>query len=167
MKIKNSNIPLNYKTVRVTQSRINKGLLAIPVSLLDYFPNKKTKLQVETRIGRRATVKNFTPYSSSSRECRIGGMRNFYDEFQIKDGDEVVIQILDDIRYRILPEDEFIKTIKDIEDKFDKSQNENEAINHLSKVSKITGVKLSQIVLNEYIGFQPYLMKREGIKRQD
>jgi len=150
MKIKDSKIPLNYNTVRVTQSRINKGLLAIPVSLLDYFPNKKTKLQVETRIGKRATVKNFTPYSSSSRECRIGGMRNFYEEFQIKDGDEVVIQILDDIKYRILPEEEFIKTIRDLEDNFDKSRSENEAVNHLSKVSKITGAKLNEIVLNEY-----------------
>lgn len=150
MKIKDSKIPLNYKTVKVTKSRINKGLLAIPVSLLDYFPKKKSKLQIETRIGKRPTEKNFTPYSSSSRECRIGGMRSFYEEFKIKDGDEIVIQILDDARYRILPEDEFVKSIKDLEDNFDKSQSENEAINHLSKVSRITGIKLNQIVLNEY-----------------
>lgn len=150
MKIVDSKIPLNYKTVRITKSRISKGLLAIPVSLIDYFPNKKTKLQIETKLGRRATVKNFTPYSSSSRECRIGGMRSFYKEFQIKDGDEVVIQILDDFRYRILPENEFLKTIRTLEDNFDKSQSENEAVNQLNKVSRITGVKLKDIILNEY-----------------
>ena len=150
MKIVDSKIPLNYKTVRITKSRISKGLLAIPVSLLDYFPNKKTKLQVETRLGKRVTTKNFTPYSSSSRECRIGGMRSFYEEFQIKEGDEIVIQILDDFRYRILPENEFLETIRILEENFDKSQSENEAVDQLNRVSRVTGAKLKDIMLNEY-----------------
>jgi len=43
MKTIESKLPFNYKTIRVTQSRINKGLLAIPVSLIDYFPKRKNR----------------------------------------------------------------------------------------------------------------------------
>ena len=94
-----SKLPFNYKTIRVTQSRINKGLLAIPVSLIDYFPKSKCRVYVSVGKGKEAILKNFTPYSSSSRESRIGGMKSFYHNFMVKDGDELVIQILDKNRW--------------------------------------------------------------------
>ena len=94
MKIIESKIPFNYKTIKVTQSRINKGLLAIPVSLIEYFPENKNKVNIAFGDSLKASPKNFTPYHSSSKECRIGGMDKFYDKFQIKNGDELVIQFL-------------------------------------------------------------------------
>jgi hypothetical protein len=36
-----SEIEYNYITIKITQSRINKGLLSIPVSLLDRFLKEK------------------------------------------------------------------------------------------------------------------------------
>lgn len=107
-----SKIPYNYKTIRITQSRLNKGLLAVPVSLIDYFPKQKGKIYVTTGINDRINAKIFTPYTSSSRECRIGGMRDFYEKFNLKDGDEIVVQILDTNKYRILTEKQFEDIVK-------------------------------------------------------
>ncbi len=38
MKVETSGVPFSYTTIKVTRSRIDKGLLAIPVSLIDLFP---------------------------------------------------------------------------------------------------------------------------------
>jgi len=145
-----SQISYNYATIKITQSRLNKGLLAIPVSLLDYFPKRKTKIYVATEKNEGVIAKNFTPYTSSSRECRIGGMRDFYRKFQIKEGDELVIQVLDDNKYRILPERRFENIVKMSEDEFDKSHNEDEAILKLQEVSEITGSTLKETAFSEY-----------------
>jgi len=41
-----SEIGYSYSTIRITKSRINKGLLAIPASLLDKFPKEKRKITI-------------------------------------------------------------------------------------------------------------------------
>ncbi|PKL48888.1 MAG: hypothetical protein CVV39_03730 [Planctomycetes bacterium HGW-Planctomycetes-1] len=64
----------NYVTVKVAKSRIDKGLLAIPVLLLDRFPQKQKKISIFFDDRAIPILKNFTPYKSSSRECRIGGL---------------------------------------------------------------------------------------------
>lgn len=145
-----SKIPFNYKTIKVTQSRLNKGLLAVPVSLIDYFPKQKGEIYIVAGTGDKVNAKTFTPYTSSSRECRIGGMRDFYEKFQIKDGDEIVVQMLDDSKYRILSEKQFENRVKRLENEFDKSRSEGEAELKLQEVSKITGSELRNTVFNEY-----------------
>lgn len=106
MKKVKSDLPLNYITIKVTKSRINKGLLAIPVSLIDLFPKKSNKIFLVNEYGKVET-KSFTQYNSSSRECRIGGLRSFYDNYKIIDGEELVIQLIDDNKFRIIPEKYF------------------------------------------------------------
>ena len=145
-----SKIPFNYKTIKVTQSRLNMGLLAVPVSLIDYFPKQKGEIYIVAGTGDKVNAKTFTPYTSSSRECRIGGMRDFYEKFQIKDGDEIVVQMLDDSKYRILSEKQFENRVKRLENEFDKSRSEGEAELKLQEVSKITGSELRNTVFNEY-----------------
>ena len=44
MKKTKSELPLNYITVKTTKSRIDKGLLAIPVSLIELFPKTGNKI---------------------------------------------------------------------------------------------------------------------------
>jgi len=150
MKIGEAKIPYNYRTIRITQSRIAKGLLAVPVSLIDYFPKNKTRVYVTFGENQQLSPKNFTPYESSSRECRIGGMRNFYEKFQIKDGDEIVIQILDDKKYRILPEKKFEYLVRGLESELDKSKDENEASVKLSKISNTTNTSSKETIVSEY-----------------
>jgi hypothetical protein len=162
MKTIESKIPFNYKTITTTQSRIDKGLLAIPVSLIDYFPKNKTNVYIAFGPSSKVSPKNFTPYTSSSRECRIGGMRKFYEDFQIKDGDELVVQILDDKKYRIFTEKQFEKSVKTMEEALDKSKDENEAGYKLKTISEVTNSDFRETVLNEYFR----LSKSEFKKRK-
>lgn len=60
MEIVKSNIVYNYKTIKITQSRLNKGLVAIPVSLTDLFPSDKTKIQVVFGNSQNPVEKLFT-----------------------------------------------------------------------------------------------------------
>lgn len=168
MKISESKVPFNYKTIKVTQSRINKGLLAIPVSLVSCFPRSKTKIYIAFSKSLKASPKNFTPYESSSRECRIGGMKNFYELFQIKDGDELVIQFLDDKKYRIYTEKQFENIIKKFEKEFDKSRDENEAGRKLTQLSKITNVDSKEAIFSEFFRLSRNIIdKRQHTKQRE
>lgn len=145
-----SEIPFNYKTIKVTQSRLNKGLLAVPVSLVDYFPKQKGKVYMATGISDKVRPKSFTPYSSSSRECRIGGMRDFYEKYSLKDGDEVVLQILDSGKYRIMTESQLEKIVRELEKEFDQSEDEDLAGSKLGEISKIVNADPEETLWGEY-----------------
>jgi predicted restriction endonuclease len=145
-----SKIPYNYKTIKITQSRLNKGLLAVPVSLIDYFPKQKGKIYVATGINDRVSAKVFTPYTSSSRECRIGGMRDFYEKFNLKDGDEIVVQLLDTNKYRILTEKQFEDIVKGTEKEFDESESEAVASSKLETISKVVNITPKETLWSEY-----------------
>lgn len=156
-----SKIPFNYKTIKVTQSRLNKGLLAIPVSLIDYFPKQKGKIYIATGINDKASAKVFTPYTSSSRECRIGGMRDFYEKLNLKDGDEIVVQILDTNKYRIFTEKQFEDVVKETEKEFDKSESEIVASSKLEAISKIANTTPKETLWSEY-----YRLTKMGIEER-
>ena len=69
----------SYVTFKVTKSRIDKGLLAIPKSLAsEYFPEHNSQIQISSNELDRFEAKNYTSFTSSSREARIGGMRLWY-----------------------------------------------------------------------------------------
>lgn len=132
MKKVNSKLPLNYVTIKVTQSRIDKGLLAIPTSLIDIFPKDSKKLFLVDENG-NVEKKTFTPYSSSSRECRIGGLKMFYDKYNVVNGDELVIQLLDDKKYRILPDKLFQEIVQKNMIEFNHAITDEEVKNQLGK----------------------------------
>ncbi|MDZ4203463.1 MAG: hypothetical protein U1C46_01475 [Bacteroidales bacterium] len=136
MKKLEANIPFDYITVKTTKSRIDKGLLAIPVSLVDLFPKTSTKIFLLNETG-KDEAKNFTPYNSSSRECRIGGLKEFYTKNKIKDGDELVIQLLDDDKFKIIPERIFEKQVLNLETKIEKSLDEKETDKFLKQLSLV------------------------------
>lgn len=142
----------NYITFKVTKSRIDKGLLAIPKSLADeYFPPNNSKIRICFEQSMDFEIKNYTCFTSSSREARIGGMKEWYQSNKIRNGDEIVIQIIDHkkLKYKILPERCFLNEIKQLQKMFDSSKNENEARECLSSVSKLVGVDRNNIVFNE------------------
>jgi len=150
MKKIKSQIPFDYITIKITKSRIDKGLLAIPVSLVDLFPKSATKIFLINEKGNGET-KSFTPYNSSSRECRIGGLKEFYTINKIKDGDELVIQLLDDDKFKIIPEKIFEKQVLDLETKIEKSNNEKETDKFLNKLSQITNKSSIEVLKSEFV----------------
>src|SRR5438105_3009214 len=103
-----SEIGYNYVTIKITRSRIDKGLLAIPVSLLDKFPKEKRKITIFFDDEEQSSIKNFTPSNSSSQECRINGLASWFVKNKIQDQDEIVIQFLDEDEnegiYRLIKE---------------------------------------------------------------
>ncbi len=147
-----SKILFSYKTVKITQSRINKGLLAIPTSLIDYFPNERKTIYIAFGSDIYPYAKKFTPYTSSSRECRIGGMKNFYERSQIKAGEELVIQVIGEKnKYRILTEDQFKASILKAEKELDKAKDEREVDLILKQISLTTNYDFEETVHSEFL----------------
>lgn len=150
MKKLTTNIPFDYVTIKTTKSRIDKGLLAIPVSLVDLFPKNTSKIYLIDETGSEE-ARSFTPYDSSSRECRIGGLKKFYDKYNIKNGDELVIQLLDDGKFKIIPERIFEKQVSDLETEIEESKDEKEIDQLLDKLSEITNKTPTEVIQSEFI----------------
>ncbi|MDO4880790.1 MAG: HNH endonuclease signature motif containing protein [Capnocytophaga sp.] len=162
MKIENSKLPLNYITIKVTKSRIDKGLLAIPVSLIDLFPKNTKEIYLIDEIGNH-WIKNFTPYQSSSRECRIGGMKSFYEKYGIQENDELIIQILDDGKYRIIPEKLFQEKFTHHWNEFEQSNSEIDLKNNLSLISKISNLSEKEVLQNIFVQLSNETIKERNI----
>ncbi|MGH2645612.1 MAG: HNH endonuclease signature motif containing protein, partial [Chitinophagaceae bacterium] len=143
-----SKVPYHYITIKTTKSRIDKGLLAIPVSLIELFPKTSSKLLL-IEDGKE-NIKNFTPYSSSSRESRIGGMKAFYEKYNVKNGDELVIQLLDNDKFKIIPEKIFTQQVKQLEQGLEMSSSEDESSIALERIAKVVNKKPMEVIIGEY-----------------
>lgn len=156
-----TNIPFSYVTIKTTKSRIEKGLLAIPMSLIDLFPKSDSNIYLINEKGNEES-KTFTSYKSSSRECRIGGLKGFYKKNNIKSGDELVIQLLDNGKYKLIPEKYFEKQVSDFENKFENSANDKEAEKQIQIISTITNSSKEEVLKSEFIR----LAKQEIFERK-
>ncbi|HEY3116339.1 MAG TPA: HNH endonuclease signature motif containing protein [Chloroflexota bacterium] len=150
METETSGIPFSYTTITVTKSRIDKGLLAIPASLMDHFPSTNGYVQLSDGDGRWAR-KSFTAYDSSSKECRIGGMGTFYSRYHIESGDELVLHVLGKGRYQLLPEKAFREKVVDLESNFDNAPTEGEAEAALFGLATLTRNELDEVARSEYL----------------
>lgn len=142
----------NYATIKITQSRIDKGLIAIPVALTKWFPENSGTIRVYLNDSSILQIKNYSSYDSSTRECRIGGMREWFEEQNIKDGDEIVIQFIDPKHsiYRLITEQTFILKTRELQFGLDNSSTEEEALEKIKKISRWTHSKEENVLLNEY-----------------
>ena len=148
-----SQINYNYATIKVTQSRIDKGLLAIPVTLSEYLPDHNETIQVYLNDSPNYQSKQYSSYNSSTRECRIGGMREWFQQNNVKSGDEIVIQFIDEQHYiyRLIPERNFILQTRDLQDNFDNSKTERQASEKITTLSNWTHLDKNDVMLNEYL----------------
>jgi predicted HNH restriction endonuclease len=151
VKIK-SPINYNYATIKITQSRINKSLIAIPVSLAKWFPKNNTQIQVYLDDSHVPHIKRYSSYSSTTRECRIGGMAEWFEEIKIKDGDEIVVQLIDKDRfiYRLIPEQKFLIKTHKLQSDLDKSKNDSDASDKIVSIAEWTEADKKSVMLNEY-----------------
>lgn len=167
-----SQISYSYATIKITQSRIDKGLIAIPVSLAGWFPNHNATIQIYLNDSPTSQTKHYSSYNSSTRECRIGGMRQWFQENNIERGDEIVIQLIDKKRFifRLIPERNFIQKTKELQESFDNSESEQEASQNIGTLAQWTYLEKSKVVLNEYCRLintipaedRPYIYKRSS-----
>lgn len=147
-----SGIFYNYSTIRITQSRIDKGLFAIPRSLADWFPTFNTTIKVFLGYSHRPETKNYTAYESSSHESRIGGLREWFRSNNIKGGDEVVIQLIDQENhiYRLISEHNFLIKTQELQKDFDSSGSEAEASEKVQSLAEWTNSHKEVVSMSEY-----------------
>jgi len=148
----NSQISYSYATVRLTQSRIDKGLIAIPVSLAEWFPGHNTDIQIHLNDSAISQPRHYSAYTSSTKECRIGGVKQWFEENELKSGDEIVVQLIDSERYiyRLIPERRFIAATRRLQRSLDHSESETEASEKLVRLSEWTNQEPRTVSLNEY-----------------
>lgn len=147
-----SKIDYSYTTIKITQSRIDKGLIAIPVTLAKWFPGYNTTIQVYLDDSNILHTKNYSSYKSTTRECRIGGMDDWFEENKIKSGDEIVIQLIDKKHfiYRLVPENMFVLKTQELQNNFDNSESGVEASNRITSLAKWAQLDNQKVVLKEY-----------------
>ena len=166
MKKINSDINLNYETLKVTKSRLNKGLLSIPVSLIDNFPSKKRKIQVFFDNNKLPEFKNFTPYTSSSKECRIGGMKNWYIKNKVMPNDEITLITIDKELgiYRLVKEFDFkihiSKLSKQLFATLEIEDDENNIENVLDELKHISNRSEKDILIGQYLNIKNLSIKK-------
>jgi len=147
-----SRISYSYATIRLTQSRIDKGLIAIPITLAKWFPDHNADIQVYLDDSPIPHMKRYSSYSSSTKECRIGGVKQWFEENDLRSGEEIVVQLLDteNFTYRLVPEKNFVVTTQELQSNFDNSADEVEASEKLVRLSHWTNTERGSVILNEY-----------------
>ena len=164
MKKVTSSISYDYITVRTTQSRIDKGILAIPVSLVHLFPKKAARLFLVDEKGAEGP-KSFTPLSASSGECRISGLKAFYSENSISDGDEIVVQLLDDGKFRLIPERAFERRVLQLEKQMERSQTDAETSQLLKRLSEMTNKSAREVAGSEFVRLSSKINEKRRMLR--
>jgi hypothetical protein len=147
-----SDINYSYEAVKITQSRIDKGLLSIPQSIVNWFPQNSRKIKILLDNSDEIKIKNYSSFSSSTKESRIGGLREWIEKNKFSDGDEIVIQVIDKERYiyRLTPEKLFINQIKEFQNDFDSSESENDASRKMKSLSKLVDLDEQKTSIHEY-----------------
>lgn len=158
-----SKINYSYATIKITQSRIDKGLIAIPVALAERFPDHNETIQIYLNDSPTSQTKNFSSYNSSTRECRIGGLKQWFQQNDIRSGDEIVIKFIDKERfnYRLIPERNFVLQTRDLQHSFDISETEQEASDKITNLSQWIQINKDEVVFNEYYRLANTLPTRE------
>ncbi|MEW6655237.1 MAG: HNH endonuclease signature motif containing protein [Bacteroidota bacterium] len=153
-----SELNYDYKTIRVTKSRISKGLLAIPRGFTNYLPKLSQRIKIYLDDSLTPQIKTFSSYYSSTNENRIGGLKDWFSENQICEGDELVLQILDKERfiYRLFTESTFIRKTNEFQKDFDNSEDNNIASQKIERISNLTQVEKSRIIYNEFLRLSNY-----------
>jgi len=148
-----SQINYSYVTIRITQSRIDKGLIAIPRNLEKWFPKNNENIEVYLNDSPFSQSKHYSSYNSSTNECRIGGVREWFYQNNIKSGDEIVIQFVDEKNfiYRFIPEQNFILKTKELQYGFDNSETEQDASSKITTLAQWTHLEKGNVVFNEYL----------------
>jgi len=147
-----SEIHHSYAAIRVTHSRLQKGLIALPRSLLDLFPKKDATIQVYLGDADHPQPKKYTHFSGTTKESRINGMSRWFDKECVGDGDELVVQLVDRERlsYRVSKRQEFVDTVKRHQRGLERARTVAMARSHLDNLRRRINPRGMTVPLNEY-----------------
>ncbi len=165
----NSSINFNYHTIKMTQSRLNYGLLAIPTSLINLFPDKTCDINVYFDNLTILQTKKFI-ISEKNREARIYGLSEWYRNNNLQVDDEIVIQSIDkqNLIYKLIPETLYINRNQSIEEEFDKTEDEGNAIININQLADLNQIEIEKASSNELFRLSniDYIERKQVIKNQ-
>jgi len=161
-----SEINYDYKTIRITKSRIDKGLLAIPKSFGKLLPGSNQRIELYLDESDVPQAKTFSSFDSSTNENRIGGLKNWFADNGIREGDELVLQVLDRERfvYRLLREDVFLNMTKMHQQDLDGAADDEIAAGTIELISNLTQVETASIMRSEFLRLAEYT--NEEVRRR-
>jgi len=141
--ILNNNINYNYITLKISQSRLSYGMIAIPRSLLFLFPEYSTDIFILFNNSQILQRKKFI-ISEKNKEARIYGLSQWLKNNMSNTDDEIVIHLVDKEKliYRFINEKKYIQTIIDWENKFDNTNKEPLAYKYLNNLSNLNSIDL-------------------------
>lgn len=144
-------IPQDYITVSTTTGRIAKGILSIPVALIDIFPKKSQKIFIMFDDSKKLYEKTYSSYQSSTKECRINGIGHWFRKHNALGDEKVVITIVDKANYvyRLSFEDKYLLKASKLEEKFFSSKSDTAAENLIDKISSWTGNETKTLAINQ------------------
>jgi HNH endonuclease len=141
-------------TIRVSASRIEKGLLAIPQKFKDWFPSEKGQIQAVFDDEEKFKALTFHPYDPAVKENRIFGLGRWFSKRSVREGDLISITLEDPDRqlYRIAL-DRFVQEREEqrSRQKLRAARTDLEAEQELSRLSRLTTKRPRKLVQEELL----------------
>ena len=143
-----------YFTVRASASRLEKGLLAVPQKFKDWFPGKKSQIEVVFDDEEKAQTVTFHPYGPEVKENRIFGVGRWFSKRGVREGDliSVTLEDLDRRLYRIAL-DRFVREREEQKArlKLQAAGTDSEARQELSTLSRLTRKRPQELAQEELL----------------
>jgi hypothetical protein len=141
-------------TMRVSASRLKKGLLAIPQEFKDWFPREKGQIHVVFDDEEKTRALTFNPYGPEVKENRIFGVGRWFSKRGVREGDLISITLEDQDRrlYRISL-DRFVRERAEQEarQKLHAARTDAEAEQELSTLARLTRKRPRELVQEELL----------------
>ena len=138
-------------TIRASASRLEKGLLAVPQKFKDWFPSKKSQIQVVFDDEEKARTLSFHPYGPEVKENRIFGVGRWFSKREVREGDliSITLEDMDGRLYRIAL-DRFVREREEqkARHKLRTAETDSEANQELNTLSRLTR-KRPQVLAQE------------------
>lgn len=148
-----SKLNYDYQTIKITQSRIQKGLLAIPKAFSPFLPDSNRNIKVFLDDEKKYVIKTFSSAFSSTNENRIGGLKNWFEKNDIKVGDEILLQLVDpkQLVYRLTTEKRFIEKTHRLQNLFDNSIEDDIAESNINQLSNWLVIDKKEVFEREFL----------------
>ena len=141
-------------TIRLSASRLEEGLLAIPQKFKDWFPGEKGQIEVVFDDEEKAKALTFFPNDPKVKENRIFGLGRWFSKRNVRDGDliSITLEDLDRGLYRIAL-DRFVRERGEqkARQKLQAARTDVEAEHELNALSRLTKKRPRQVAQEELL----------------
>ena len=150
-------------TIRVSASRLEKGLLAIPQKFKDQFPSTEGQIEVAFDDEEKTKALTFRPYDATVKEVRIFGLGRWFSRRGVQEGDLISITLEDPAKrqYRIAL-DRFVQEREEARarQKLQAASTDSEANEEFSTLSRLTQKRPRELAQEELLRVSGKLLRQ-------